>query len=112
MNWPKLTVSNPARQFKRISYPPELVVTCEGAPEKILVTGPDISVNGMFINTRADLPEGTVLNITFRLAKTSVKVSVRGEVRYRVPGIGVGVEFVNISTEARLALEKEFEQEQ
>jgi PilZ domain len=111
MNWPKLTVSNPERQYKRFSFPPELVVTCDGTPGNIPLTGPSIGVHGMFINTPAALSEGTVLNVTFRLARIDVKISVRGEVRYRVPGIGVGVEFVDISTEARHAIEKEFERD-
>ena|SRR5579864_6110996 len=112
MNWPKLVVSSPERQYKRYSHPPELVVTCDGMQGSIPLTGPSIGVQGMFINTPAALSEGTVLNLTFRLARIGVKVSVRGEVRYRVPGIGVGVEFVGISDETRLAIEQEFERDE
>jgi hypothetical protein len=111
VNWPNLAVSNPVRQFKRYSYPSELEVTCDGTPGKIPLSGPNISVQGMFINTPTAFAEGTVLSLTFRLTRIGVKVSVRGEVRSHVPGVGVGVEFVGITTEARLAIEQELERD-
>jgi hypothetical protein len=105
-----LRKSNPVRQSKRYSYPSDLVVTCEGAPGNIPLNGPDLSPQGMFINTPASLAEGTVLKLAFRLTRSNVKVTVRGEVRYRIPGIGVGVEFVEITEEIRIAIEQELEQ--
>ena len=107
---PMLKQSKPARLYKRYSYPSELVVTCEGTDGNIPLSGPDISVQGMFINTPAVLAEHTVLKLTFRLTRTNVKVSVRGEVRYCVPGIGAGVEFIELSTESREAIEQELDQ--
>src|ERR1700685_1764229 len=91
-----LKKSNPVREYKRYSYPPELVATCEGKPGNLPLAGPTISVQGMFINTPAVLPEGAVVKLTFRLIRINVKVSVRAEVRYRIPGIGVGVEFIDL----------------
>jgi hypothetical protein len=99
--------SNPARQHKRLFYPPELVVTCEGATRNIPLSGPDISTHGMFINTTAPLSEGTVLKLAFRLTRSAIKIFVRGEVRYCIPGVGVGVEFIDLSQEANDAIEQE-----
>jgi hypothetical protein len=106
-----LRKSNPVRQHKRYSYPADLVVTREGAPGHISLNGPDLSVHGMFINTPAVLSEGTVLKLSFRLIRVNKKINLRGEVRYRIPGIGVGVEFVELSDETRNAIEQELEQE-
>jgi hypothetical protein len=105
-----LKKSNPVREYKRHSYPADLVVTCEGTPGQLPLTGPDLSVHGMFINTPAVLSEGTVLKLSFRLVRVKIKVTIRGEVRYRIPGIGVGVEFVEISEEIRCAIEQELEE--
>jgi hypothetical protein len=106
-----LKKSNPVRQYKRYSYPSDLVVTCEGAPGNIPLTGPDLSPQGMFINTPANLSEGTVLKLSFKLTRSNVKITVRGEVRYRIAGIGVGVEFVEVTEEIRVAIEAEVQQQ-
>jgi hypothetical protein len=47
------------------------------------------------------------LNVHFRLAETGVEVRARGEVRYCLAGVGVGVEFVEISPDAVRAIENE-----
>jgi PilZ domain-containing protein len=85
----------------------DLAVTYEGCEENIAVRVPDISPRGIFINTPQPFPEGAVLEVQFRLTRTNVVVKARGEVRYCLPGVGIGVEFVEISPEARGAIEKE-----
>ena len=81
----------------------------EGYSEAIVTRPPDISTRGMFINTGSTFPEGAVLNVRFRLAISDVEVRSRAEVRYCLPGVGVGVEFVDISPAAVAAIEKEIE---
>jgi len=51
--------------------------------------------------------EGAIVNLRFRLTQSDFEVQTRGEVRYCLPGIGIGVEFVGIGTEAVRAIEKE-----
>jgi hypothetical protein len=68
---------------------------------------PDISPTGMFINTSADFPEGAILKVSFRLAKSNYPINVRCEVRYCLPGVGVGVEFIGMSNEDQKAIAKE-----
>ena len=79
----------------------------EGYSETIATRPPDISTRGMFINTNRTFPEGAVLNVQFCLAYSGVEIRSRAEVRYCLEGVGVGVEFVEISTEAVAAIEKE-----
>ena len=77
----------------------------EGDDELIRIKAPDLSLTGMFITGAGVFPEGTVLNLKFRLAATGVEVRTRCEVRYCHPGIGV--EFIGLSPEAAGAIERE-----
>jgi hypothetical protein len=79
----------------------------EGAPREIPVRAPDLSPHGMFVNTSTHFPEGAVVNLRFRLTRSNVEVQTRAEVRYCLPGIGIGVEFVGLGAESVRAIEKE-----
>jgi PilZ domain len=97
------------RTAKRFSSLRDLSVTYEGHSEDIAARPPDISTRGMFINTTRNFPEGAVLNVRFRLAISGFEVHSRAEVRYCLPGVGVGVEFIDIARECVRAIEKEIE---
>jgi hypothetical protein len=64
---------------------------------------------GRFISTSRKFPEGSVLNLRFRLALTGAEIRTRCEVRYCLIGVGVGVEFVGISPEAVGKINREIE---
>jgi hypothetical protein len=85
----------------------EITVSREGDDELIRIKAPDLSITGMFITAAGSFPEGTVLNLRFRLAATGVDVRTRCEVRYCHPGMGIGVEFIGLSPEAADAIERE-----
>jgi hypothetical protein len=68
---------------------------------------PDLSTRGMFIPTPRVFPIGSVLKIRFRLPRCNVQVTVRAEVRRCSPGSGLGVEFIDLSNQALLAIQKE-----
>ena len=93
-----------ARMYARIHGIREITVKYEGAEENIVSRLPDVSTGGMFITTAKMFPEGAVLNLWFRLELTGREVRTRAEVRYCVPGVGVGVEFVGIQTQAVSAI--------
>jgi hypothetical protein len=92
-----------------IRYPQlcELSMNYEGTTEDVSVRPPDLSPHGMFINTRSDYPEGSVLKLRFRLSRTGVLVQTRCEVRYCLKGVGIGVEFVDVTPETTHAIEEE-----
>jgi hypothetical protein len=96
-----------SRQTYRYPHLRELSLIYEGRSECIAVRAPDISPCGMFINTANHFPEGAVLKLQFRLTGSNVEVHTRCEVRYCLPGVGIGVEFVDISPEAVHAIEQE-----
>jgi len=64
----------------------------------------DISVGGLYMNTQADLPEGSVLLLRIPLGDGN-EVIVNGEVIYVNAGNGVGVSFQGLTAEARGLLE-------
>lgn len=106
---PSKTQENDLRQRRspRHAQFSELSLTYEGRTEEIAVRPPDLSPNGMFINTARHFPEGAIMKLRFRLNRSGVEVQARGEVRYCLPGVGIGVEFVGLSPEYVRAIEEE-----
>jgi PilZ domain len=82
------------REFGRWTAYRGLNVVYEGSSQLIEVHPPDLSAHGMFINTPQHFPEGAVLKLEFRLGRSGQDIHARAEVRYCLPGIGVGVEFI------------------
>ena len=66
----------------------------------------DISPGGLYLNTKAEIPEGALLvvRIPFR---NDVQVVTNAVVVYSDPGSGVGLRFQDLSDEARAVLERE-----
>jgi PilZ domain len=96
-----------ARREPRIQFLSEVHLEYEGSGCEILYHPPDLSAHGMFVNTSTHLPEGAVVNLRFRLTRSDVQVQTRCEVRYCLPGIGIGVEFIGLGVEAVRAIERE-----
>lgn len=96
-----------ARLAKRYSLVCDLSIMYEGHTEALPIRIPDISTHGMFINTPRRFPEGAVLKIHFRLPRSGYEVRARGEVRYVLPDVGIGVEFLDLSPDAHQAIENE-----
>jgi hypothetical protein len=95
------------RRDARYPHLSELSMIYEGFEEDISVRPPDLSPHGMFINTRTEYPEGAVLKLRFKLARTGVVIQTRCEVRYCLKGVGIGVEFIAIPPESVRAIEEE-----
>jgi hypothetical protein len=66
----------------------------------------DISPGGLYMNTQADIPEGSLLlvRIPFR---SDVQAVCNAVVVYSNPGRGVGLKFQGLSDEVRAILERE-----
>lgn len=95
------------RRTERYTYYRDLSVTYEGSSIQVPVRAPDLSPHGMFINTSRHFPTGAVLKIRFWLSRIDFEVNGRGEVRYCLPGVGVGVEFVELAEAAQRAIQQE-----
>ncbi len=68
----------------------------------------DISLGGLYMSTRTEIPVGATLALRIPLGVDHVVV--KGEVVYTNPGKGVGVKFRDLSDEARKSLEAELPQ--
>jgi uncharacterized protein (TIGR02266 family) len=61
----------------------------------------DLSVGGLFIDTKEPSKIGTGVDLRFRLSENDPVIIAKGEVRYVVPKLGMGVQFTEISDEDR-----------
>lgn len=98
-----------SRMGRRVHSIGAVDVKYEGFDEAVVTRLPDVGTGGMFINTSRSFPEGAVLDLRFRLEITGAEVEVRGEVRYCLPGVGVGVEFIGAPKQAVHAILAEIE---
>ena len=58
----------------------------------------DLSLGGLYLETRQALNAGEIIEIVFKLrADDSVPIVVRAQVVYIDPGMGVGVDFVDLA---------------
>src|SRR5512143_3888846 len=78
--------------------------------ENILINGAikanalDISEDGMYIVTEADLPSGTVLDMAFKIHDTPIKV--KAMVQHSQPGVGMGVKFIELTHDQLLLIRR------
>jgi len=66
----------------------------------------DISHGGLYMNTQAEIPEGTLLLIRIPF-RSDAQVVCNAIVVYSNPGHGVGLRFQGLSDEVRAMLERE-----
>lgn len=66
----------------------------------------DISAGGLYMNTKAEIPEGSLLLIRLPF-RQDVQVVCNAVVVYSNPGRGVGLRFQGLSEEVRAVLERE-----
>lgn len=98
---------NPSREAERFATYRGLNLIYEGRSERMEVRAPDISPKGMFIHIPTQFPEGAVIKVEFWLSRSGHHIKARAEVRYCLPGVGIGVEFVDITDEDRVLIENE-----
>lgn len=103
----KAVFTSAPRSSPRVHTISGIVLNYEGQSDLTFVRSPDVSERGMFVSTSRLFPEGAVLNVRFRLALTGASVQARGEVRYCLPGVGIGVEFVELDPQTRQFIRRE-----
>ncbi len=75
----------------------------DGADITGVASTKDISVGGLYMNTKTELPEGALL--TVRLPFSEGDIVVNAEVIYSNPGRGVGVRFHGLTEKDRRIME-------
>ena len=80
-------------------------VSFDGGDATGVASTKDISLGGLYMSTRTEIPDGKTLAL--RLDIGGQQVILKGDVVYSNPGHGVGVRFHRIPDEARALMEKE-----
>jgi c-di-GMP-binding flagellar brake protein YcgR len=89
------------RQFPRA--PLATQIQCEGC--MALAYSRDVSVGGMFVETTVPCEKGARVELRFHLNDGGPVILAQAEVKYLVPKLGMGVEFLNLSPADRERLE-------
>lgn len=92
------------RQHRRAKLVTE--VKCEALNREQLMVTRDVSIGGMYISCNDPLPSDSLLNLSFRLRPKEALISCRGKVVYSLKGMGMGIQFFDLSEESRQALQK------
>ena len=91
------------RHAPRMSYACE--VECTGVGMGMSPLNPrisDLSTTGAFIDSMTHLPVGSKVKVTFQVAGRAI--TAVAEVAHAMPQFGMGVRFVELSEEDRLAI--------
>ena len=93
------------RRHPRLGYGREVWIGQDGIFSRTNERVTNISVGGVFIETAQNFSKGAVLSVRFKIGDTKDIISCAAIVRNSRPGAGLGVEFLDLSPEARSQLE-------
>jgi hypothetical protein len=91
------------RQYRRVRLITE--VHCEALRRKEIMVTQVVSVGGMFISARHPPPIDSELSLTFRLCPTGPAITCRAKVVFAGVGLGMGIQFLDLSVEAQQLLQ-------
>ena len=83
---------------------PVEVKSAQGTPLRAEIS--DISLSGCYVNTLFPVTVGSTVNVVFWVGDE--KLSVKGKVRTCVRGVGCGIEFLDVSEQAKTLLSEYF----
>ena len=92
------------RQHRRVKLMAQ--VHCEALERKEIMVTRDVSIGGMFINAKFPLPMDSELSLTFRPYPTEPAIACRAKVMFSRLGMGMGIQFVDLSADALPMLRK------
>jgi hypothetical protein len=90
--------SDDKRRYVRIPFNREVQMSGSLAP----VRASDLSLGGMYLETRQAHDAGEIIEVTFKLRREDkVPIVLDGQVVYIDPGMGVGLDFVSVPDDVR-----------
>ena len=92
------------RQYRRVKLVTE--VHCEALECFEIRVTRDVGVGGMFFAVRFPLPIDSELSVTFRLYPTEPAITCRAKVISSHVGLGMGIQFLDLSAEAHQMLQR------
>ena len=93
----KKKVLSSRRQHKRVDNPQGVWVYWRCGRTEDTSRVRDISVGGIFVETRKNLPVDATVELNFLVEDGGIVA--KAAVRYVLPGVGVGLQFKNVRTE-------------
>ncbi|MHB8656127.1 MAG: PilZ domain-containing protein [Terriglobia bacterium] len=81
-------------------------VKCEAMNRDELLVTRDVSIGGLFINTKTPLPLDSMVGLSFSLAPGHPAIACKGKVVFSRQDLGMGIEFSDLNAENRQSLEK------
>ena len=92
------------RQYRRVKLVAQ--VQCEALDRNEIMVTRDVSVGGMFINARFPIPIDSELTLTFRLYPAEPAMACRAKVMFSRIGLGMGIQFTDLSPQDQEKLQK------
>jgi len=87
------------RRNKRLPFREDILV--DGSK---LCTSTDISEGGLFVSAIQYFEEGSLVEVTIPLNEE--RITVKAQVKYSQPGIGIGLMFIELNDEQRARIRK------
>lgn len=91
------------RKYRRADFDSAIPFQCAG--QEFLLLARNISAGGLGANSNPDLAAETEGSVSIPLGPGHPPLACRCRVVYSIEGRGIGIEFLDVSDEARLALE-------
>jgi PilZ domain-containing protein len=88
------------REFPRV----RLATQVETGANVMLTYSRDVSLGGMFVESKSPLPTGSILTLRFNL-DSETSVEAKAVVTYQVKKFGMGVQFLDLAPEHRKSIE-------
>ncbi len=101
---PYVTPDIDKRQHRRARLVTQ--VHCEALGREDLLLTRDVSVGGLFVTAQNPFPLNSEVGIALALASGQTPIKARGKVVYSLQGMGMGVQFSELSDEGRALLQK------
>jgi PilZ domain len=92
------------RQHKRSRTALEVRCASFGLDE--IFVSRDVGGGGLFLNAPSPLAVGSEVSLSFSLSPDSLPMECSGRVVYSLPGVGMGIQFIDARGEIEMALNK------
>ena len=92
------------RRYRRAKVAAQ--VHCEALERKEVMVTRHVSIGGMFIDAKFPLPIESELTVTFRLDPTGPPVTCNAKVMFSRVNTGMGIQFVDLTAEARQLIQE------
>lgn len=80
-------------------------IRCEALGREEMLLTRDVSIGGVFVSAKDPFPTGSDIALTLQLATGGNPLGASGKVVYSLKGLGMGIQFTEISDEHRSALQ-------